>query len=114
MADLDKVIRGWERCNECRELPPGLSQAYVDCEYTIGLYCAQSKLINETLKVLKEQKSIVRCKDCTHGERCTNGANLPSVQCFNSDIGEFGFCHDPDWYCADGERKAGENDGNDD
>jgi len=48
---------------------------------------------------------IVRCKDCKHGERCTNGAKLPSVQCFNSDNGEFGYCHEPGWFCADGERK---------
>ena len=105
MADLDKVIRGWERCQECRMYPAGLSQAYVDCEYTIGLYCAQDKLIRETLEVLKEQKSIVRCKDCKHGRQYA----ADCVACEYEELAK-----DPDWYCADGERKAGENDGNDD
>ena len=48
---------------------------------------------------------LIRCKDCKYGERCTNGAKLPAVQCFNSDNGEFGYCHDPEWFCADGEAK---------
>ena len=107
MADLDKVIRGWERCQECRKLPPGLSQAYVDCEYTIGLYCAQFKLIHETLEVLKEQNGIVRCKDCKHGEK------VNFVYLCGKSRG-FGIAHEPSWFCADGERKDGEKDGTDD
>jgi len=54
MADLEKVIKGWERCEECRKHPIGTSQAYLDCEYTVGLYCGQDKLIWHTLEVLKE------------------------------------------------------------
>lgn len=49
---------------------------------------------------------LIRCKDCRFGEKCTNGAKLPAVQCFNSDIGETGYCHEPNWYCADGERRT--------
>ena len=46
---------------------------------------------------------LVRCKNCRHWdkghtEECTN---LDSV-CFRN-----GLCK-PDWYCADGERKEGE------
>ena len=111
MADLEKVIRGWERCHECSMHPPGLSDAWVKCEYTIGLYCARDKLICETLEVLKEQNGIVRCKDCKH--------SIPSSE-------KFVVCTAPcnqmahttykpiDWYCADGERKDGEKDGTDD
>ena len=56
MEDIDKIIRGWERCLECAKEPFGTSQAYVDCEYTIGLYCGKDKLIWATIRALKEQK----------------------------------------------------------
>lgn len=53
MDGLEKIIKAWERCRECNSMPVGLSDAWVECEYTIGLYCAQDKLVNETLKLLK-------------------------------------------------------------
>lgn len=53
MDNLEKIIKAWERCRECHSMPVGLSDAWVECEYTIGLYCAQDKLVNETLKLLK-------------------------------------------------------------
>ena len=53
MDDLEKIIKAWERCRECRSMPVGLSDAWVKCEYTIGLYCAQDKLVGETIKLLK-------------------------------------------------------------
>ena len=60
MADIEKVIKGWERCEECRMHPFGTSQAYLDCEYTVGLYCGQDKLIWHTLEALKEQEALLR------------------------------------------------------
>lgn len=65
MVDVDKVIRGQERCKECNAAPAfGMNQAYIDCEYTIGLYCGQDKLRNETVEVLKSQKEeIERLKE---------------------------------------------------
>ena len=53
MDDIEKIIKAWERCRECRSLPVGMSEAWVECEYTIGLYCAQDKLVGETIKLLK-------------------------------------------------------------
>ena len=53
MDDLEKIIKAWERCRECNSMPVGLSDALVECEYTIGLYCAQDKLVNETRKLFK-------------------------------------------------------------
>ena len=59
MTDLEKIIKAWERCKICdmRPIAPeeGL-KAYLECEYTIGKYCGQDKLIHETLKLLKEQE----------------------------------------------------------
>ena len=69
-----------------------------DTPIKISLQCME-----DILAMIKEQPEIIRCKDCKHGTRCTNGAKLPAVQCFNSDNGEFGYCHEPSWFCADGE-----------
>ena len=55
MEDVEKIIKGWERCLECEKTPIGTSQAYAECEYTIGLYCGRDKLIWETIRALKEQ-----------------------------------------------------------
>lgn len=68
MADINKVLKGWERCNECHKHPVGMSQAYVDCEYTVGLYCVQDKLIYETIELLKEQEDL--------GTELTNAVEL--------------------------------------
>ena len=57
MPDINKIIKSWERCKECHMHPVGTSQAYLDCEYTIGLYCGQDKLIWDTLELLKELSS---------------------------------------------------------
>lgn len=53
MDDLEKIITAWERCRECHSMPVGMSEAWVKCEYTIGLYCAQDKLVGETINLLK-------------------------------------------------------------
>ena len=57
--DIDKVIKGWERCLICS--PSILAdeeskKAYLECKYTTGLYCRRDKLINDTIKLLKEVK----------------------------------------------------------
>lgn len=57
MDDLEKIIKAWERCRECNSMPVGLSEAWVECEYTVGLYCAQDKLVNETLELLKSMQT---------------------------------------------------------
>lgn len=57
MADLDKVLRGWERClaGTCTSV---CSKEYKECEYTIGMYCNRDKLIYESIALLKEYKKI--------------------------------------------------------
>ena len=102
MADIDKVIKGWERCQVCNTsvLSDGQGkQAYLDCEYTMGLYCRQDKLIFDTLELLKSQPKIVRCKDCKHYIEKTD--DEPSSCLIKAGY----FPVSGDWYCADGEAK---------
>jgi len=58
MADINKVIQGLERCFVCDMSPvaPAEGQkAYLECEYTIGLYCGRDILLRDALALLKEQ-----------------------------------------------------------
>ena len=56
MADIEKVIKGLERCLK-HTCPAIYSKEYKECEYTVGLYCGKDKLLNEALDLLKEQKA---------------------------------------------------------
>jgi len=58
MTDREKVIRGWERCRKCHDVPMLFSESYRDCEYTRGMYCRQDILIDDTLALLKEQDAV--------------------------------------------------------
>ena len=102
MADIEKVIKAWERCKVCNTSvlsdEPG-KQAYIDCEYTTGLYCRQDKLIYETLELLKEQPRIVLCKNCEHYIEKTD--DEPSSCLIKAGY----FPVSGDWYCADGKVK---------
>lgn len=125
--DREKVIKGWERCQKCEMSPLGSEEgtnAYLNCEYTVGLYCNRDKLIAETLALLKEQQNqiwemqdrteyledklkeqpqIVLCKDCKHW-------SAERINDYNKckrwiNVGVKNFATMGDWFCADGERK---------
>lgn len=76
MIDREKILRAWERCKVCNmgllSADPNGEKAYLECEYTTGVYCRQDKLRNDTIALLKEQvKPIVdddeyRCGECGH------------------------------------------------
>ena len=59
MSDIDMVIRGWERCKICDTsllATEEAQKAYRECEYTTWLYCRRDRLIDDTIRVLKEVK----------------------------------------------------------
>lgn len=100
MSDRDKILKAWERCNKC--IFPSLvgdQTPYLECEYTLGLHCRQDKLIMDTIRFIESQPEIVRCKDCKHAKV----QNKNEVWCCFVDDG---FSHEPDWFCADGERRT--------
>ena len=54
---------------------------------------------------------VTRCKDCKWGKPSRNGKGEEMVFCYCGNTGiEDGWLLDPDWYCAEGEPKEGEND----
>ena len=57
-----KIIDAWERCKKCDMSVIASEEgrkAYIECEYTTGLYCRQDMLVNDTVALLKEQEGIV-------------------------------------------------------
>lgn len=88
MPDREKVIKALEHCkdnqhvNDCDE-----------CNYggKTGMFCV--RMIDDVLSLLKEQETIVRCKDCKychiHGNRydvdCLAGHNITYIDGFCSE-----------------------------
>jgi hypothetical protein len=62
MIDVEKVIKGLERCLVCDMsvvASPEGEKAYRDCEYTVGLYCKQKNLMRDAIKLIKEQQKLI-------------------------------------------------------
>ena len=56
--------------------------------------------------MLRQEQELVRCRDCKHGEWSKNALKEDMIFCYNGDTGiEDGYLHEPDWFCAEGERK---------
>lgn len=54
--------------------------------------------ITSAIDRLKEQETVVRCKDCKEGAYVAAPGILPFVTCGGVD-------HELDWFCADGKRR---------
>lgn len=110
MPNMEKVIKGLERCLICDisvVAPEEAQNAYRECEYTVGLYCGEKKLLREALVLLKEQPEIVRCKDCKHATMTSDGKMCKYCEMDTDDFGDQRYVyHDADWFCANGERRT--------
>lgn len=87
MTDKRQVMYDIERCT-CH-----VPDACRDCSHytgTVGFKCMEN-LMSDALALLKEQETVVRCIDCKHHRE-----NNCEVQ-----IGVY----DPNWFCADAERR---------
>ena len=74
----------------------------VICEVVPGL-TLDGVVVSEFFRPVKE---LVRCKDCKWGGPSRNSRDEPMVFCYNGETGiEDGYLCEPDWYCAEGERK---------
>jgi hypothetical protein len=60
----------------------------------------------DALVLLKEQETIVRCKDCKYAQMTVDGELCKYC---GADIDEYGYprevYHEANWFCADGERR---------
>jgi len=63
MTDIDKILRAWKRCRKCNTSMIATleeRESYIECEYTIGIYCGKDRLIDETIALLEEQSQQLR------------------------------------------------------
>lgn len=60
--------------------------------------------------MLHKKQELVRCKDCEYGFHLVSTVNgeitIYHVLCTKPYIEKGNATHEPDWYCADGERKT--------
>ena len=61
---------------------------------------------NKGTEVVLDMHPLVLCKVCEFGEACKNGKGEHGVMCYNSHSASHGWVHEPDWFCADGERRT--------
>ena len=63
-------------------------------------------LMRCAIALLKEQKAVVRCKDCKHLEHVYTLDELNGKKCYICRKHPFTGLRDEDWFCADGERRT--------
>lgn len=100
MPDRERVIYDIERCI-CH-----VPDACRDCSKYIGAYTpnCMEQLLADALALLNEQKIITRCKNCIWWEKGFCKSDDVSRKIY--DCGCYpDFRTDPDWFCADAERR---------
>lgn len=104
MADKRKTIYNIERCishvpDACRD-----SSKYGTWDTMV---CVE-ELLPDALELLKEQETIIRCKDCKYGlytgTEYLCDRHSGHVNRFGEDQ-YYKEWHDGNWFCADGERR---------
>ena len=98
MASLEKTLKGLECCKKLSAEDP--FSGCDDCPYneiSVAVEECREALSADALKLLKEQKQIVHCKDCKHGDKC----NEPHEDYWCTWHETY---NNSEWFCADGER----------
>ena len=92
MPDREKVIKGLAIERECVSRDCNRDCARCDLaqdrEWLLSVY-------DEVLELLKEQETVIRCKDCKHYDTITGICGKSNTHGY-ADA----------WYCADGRRKT--------
>ena len=96
MADIEKVVKALEQCTvgspSCDGCPYDINSS--KCMFllhtdALDLLKEQRETIDELTSAAKALKQIVHCRDCRKVEVCCRRGT-----------------DDPDWFCADGERRT--------
>lgn len=62
------------------------------------------KCVEDILELLKEQETIVHCKDCKFAKKSVRHSKEDEYKCILSEFEGLYDYHNKDWFCADGER----------
>lgn len=63
----------------------------------LDVMLCSTEIIENVITLLKEQETVVRCKDCVKGSMVVQVGTLPYISCFGED-------RPLDWFCADGRK----------
>ena len=98
MTKLEKVIKGLECCTKTIVTHEARC---TDCPYNDGnsKHCVEQTQ-RDALELLKKQNPVVLCKDCKHYK--VEDGQCPAD---NTSDSYYSWTPDPNWFCADGERK---------
>lgn len=99
MADKEKILKGLEMHEKKRAGVGCLECPYAEAEGGTDDWCIRG-LHRDILALLKEQETVVRCKDCKYNSGNCHGLYAQFVTCYKT-----GSPHRENWYCADGERR---------
>ena len=64
----------------------------------------KTMLLRDALELLKDSEPVIRCKDCRWWEDGVCGNDYTLCQIIDCGCSPE-FCTDPDWYCAEGEKR---------
>ena len=82
-----------------------LQEALDDAENNGNIYAQiRRPVVFDTLVLLKEQPEIVRCGECKYNSGRCQGLYIQFVTCYRT-----GIPHKENWFCADGERRDGDD-----
>ena len=63
----------------------------------------------ENIERTSDFMNVVRCKDCANGTPTKNACGEAVIKCYTiCELCGIPQLMEPDWYCADGERRDGE------
>ena len=87
----------WRECYSDSEVQETARQALDLIDELLKEQEAQKFFVDESGKITP-LPVVIRCKDCKHGEKAND------VYLCGKPRG-FGLAHEPNWFCADGERR---------
>ena len=67
-------------------------------------YTILREALDMAIILLKEQETIVRCKDCKFAKKSVHRSKEDEYKCILSEFEGLYDYHNKDWFCADGEK----------
>lgn len=99
MADREKIIKALTECIFLHEHPDD-DAGCLECPYRPdekGTCPTMIPFLKDVLELLKEQETVVRCKDCVYYNS--------EPDCHGDYCDKIHWSKGPDWFCADGVRR---------
>lgn len=100
---VDEMPKSKSKCrfSEWESYPPILDKPG---HYICKINDNDCDLCETECQLLKEQQTIVRCKDCKFAKKSVHRSKEDEYKCILSEFEGLYDYHNKDWFCADGEK----------